>query len=73
MKYLQISTIDELKKVYRKLCQLNHPDNGGNVVIMSETYPGTERNKAIARYNELCKQYPKAEHAKSIDKSRLEK
>lgn len=40
MKYFEgITTIDELKKVYRKLCQLNHPDNGGNVVIMSERCP----------------------------------
>jgi hypothetical protein len=37
MKYFEgITTIDELKKVYRKLCQLNHPDNGGNVTIMAE-------------------------------------
>ena len=37
MKYFTgITTIDELKKVYRKLCQLNHPDNGGNVTIMAE-------------------------------------
>ena len=36
MKYFEgITTIDELKKVYRKLCQLNHPDNGGNVTIMA--------------------------------------
>lgn len=48
MKYFTgITTIDELKKVYRKLCQL--------------------------RYNELCKQYPQAEHVKNIDKARWEK
>lgn len=41
--------------------------------ILAETYPGTERHKAIARYNELCKQYPKAEHVKNIDKARWEK
>lgn len=41
--------------------------------ISAETYPGTERNKAIAKYNELCKQYPQAEHIKNIDKARWEK
>jgi hypothetical protein len=41
--------------------------------ILAETYPGTERNKAIVRYNELCKQYPQAEHVKNIDKARWEK
>lgn len=45
----------------------------GTETILAETYPGTERNNAIARYNELCKQYPKAEHIKSIDKARCEK
>mgnify|MGYP004482796761 FL=1 len=45
----------------------------GTETILAETYPGTERNKAIARYNELCKQYPQAEHIKSIDKARWEK
>lgn len=45
----------------------------GTETILAETYPGTERNKAIARYTELCKQYPQAEHIKSIDKARWEK
>lgn len=45
----------------------------GAETILSETYPGTERNKAIARYNELCKQYPQAGHVKNIDKARWEK
>ena len=45
----------------------------GTESILAETYPGTERNKAIVRYNELCKQYPKAEHIKSIDKASWEK
>lgn len=45
----------------------------GTEPILAETYSGTERNKAIARYNELCKQYPQAEHVKSIDKARWEK
>ncbi len=31
MKYFQnCSTIEELKKEYRRLAQINHPDNGGN-------------------------------------------
>ena len=31
-----ITTIEELKKKYRKLCQMNHPDNGGNVETMAQ-------------------------------------
>lgn len=34
--FSNINTIDELKKLYRKLCQLNHPDNGGSTSIMQE-------------------------------------
>ena len=30
-----ITNIDELKRVYRKLCQQNHPDNGRNVETMA--------------------------------------
>ena len=31
MKYFQTcNTIEELKKEYRRLAQINHPDNGGN-------------------------------------------
>lgn len=45
----------------------------GTKNVLSETYPGTERNKAIVRYDELCKQYPQAEHVKSIDKAHWEK
>lgn len=36
-------------------------------------FEGITAIKAVARYNELCKQYPKAEHIKNIDKSRWEK
>ena len=31
-----ITNINELKKAYRKLCQLNHPDNGGNAKVMAD-------------------------------------
>ena len=33
--FKNITTIEELKKTYRKLCQLNHPDNGGNAFVMA--------------------------------------
>ena len=33
--FKNITTIEQLKKTYRKLCQLNHPDNGGNTETMA--------------------------------------
>lgn len=43
-----ITTIEELKKVYRKLCQLNHPDNGGNAATMAAI-----NTEYTAAYNRL--------------------
>lgn len=60
-------------KVYYYVTVNKVYDGIGTTGILSEVYPGTERHKAIARYNELCKQYPQAEHIKSIDKARWEK
>lgn len=35
MRYFNgIKTLEELKKVYRELCKVHHPDLGGDVVIM---------------------------------------
>lgn len=37
MKYFRnINTLEELRKVYKELLKIHHPDNGGNVAIMQE-------------------------------------
>jgi len=36
-KYFEnISTLEELRKQYKELLKLHHPDNGGNLEIMQE-------------------------------------
>lgn len=45
----------------------------GEQKIIDETYPGTERHNAIKRFEELKKQYPRAEHIKDIEKARWER
>ncbi len=34
--FINISTIDEAKKLYRELAKVNHPDKGGSVEMMQE-------------------------------------
>lgn len=35
MKYFEnITTLDELRKEYRRLCRMHHPDHGGNTATM---------------------------------------
>ena len=37
MKYFRnINTLEELRKVYKELLKIHHPDNGGNVAEMQE-------------------------------------
>lgn len=48
--FKNINSIEELKKLYRKLCQKNHPDNGGNVETMAKI-----NNEYAERFNELKK------------------
>ena len=37
MKYFRnINTLEELRKVYKELLKIHHPDNGGDVAIMQE-------------------------------------
>ena len=48
--FKNINSIEDLKKLYRKLCQKNHPDNGGNVETMAKI-----NNEYAERFNELKK------------------
>ena len=48
--FKNINSIEDLKKLYRKLCQKNHPDNGGNVEKMAKI-----NNEYAERFNELKK------------------
>lgn len=48
------------------------PEIGGQDIIQ-ETYPGTERHKAIKRFEELRKQYPGAEVIKNVEKGKWER
>lgn len=48
-------------------------DGIGTTGILSETYTGIERNKALSRFDELCKEYPVAKHIKNIEKGKWEK
>jgi curved DNA-binding protein CbpA len=36
MKYFTVDTVAEIKKAYRKLCSLHHPDKGGRVETMQD-------------------------------------
>lgn len=66
MKYFKnINSIEELKKLYRKLCQLNHPDNGGNVEIMAKI-----NNEYAELFNELKKSHNRKAEADESGKTR---
>ena len=45
----------------------------GNQDIIQETYPGTERHKAIKRFEALKKKYPGAKAIKDIEKRNWER
>ncbi len=52
MKYFQnCRTIEELKKEYRRLAQINHPDNGGNPEKMKAI--NAEYEKAFNRLKDI--------------------
>lgn len=63
--FKNINSIDELKKMYRKLCQLNHPDNGGNVNAMAAI-----NNEYKELFNRLKAAYNKAAEADTTGKAR---
>lgn len=48
-------------------------EDGTAISELSETYPGKERHKAIARFQELKKKNPGIKSEKDIEKSRWEK
>ena len=47
--------------------------NARPIEILSEEYSGTERHKALKRFEELKKQYPNIETEKDIEKSKWER
>lgn len=48
-------------------------EDGTEITELSEHYPGKERHKALARYEELKKQRPGIEAVKDIEKSSWER
>ena len=48
-------------------------NNVADVEIIRETYPGTERHKALKRYEALQKEYPNIEHEADIAKKHWER
>lgn len=63
--FKNISTIDELKKAYRKLCQINHPDNGGNNETMAAI-----NDEYTKLFNELKKDHNRKADADESGKTR---
>lgn len=50
MKYfINVTTLDELKKQYRRLAMIHHPDVGGDVETMQKQRPGIECNMDISK------------------------
>ena len=56
-------------KVFYYITVENIPDRAdvAPLLVLSESYEGKERHKAIKRFDELCKQHPHAETVKKID------
>lgn len=62
------------KKIYRiEVCKIYDVPNAKPETLISETFAGTERHKAFARFEELKKLYPNIETVKDIDKKFWEK
>ena len=62
------------KKYYNiKILKTISAPNACPLVIFSEEYSGTERHKALKRFEELKKQYPNIETEKNIEKSKWER
>ncbi len=64
--FKECKTVAEIKKLYRKLALINHPDKGGNVEVMQtinaqytlalKTFDGTTQDKYTYKYNEATEQ-----------------
>ena len=62
------------KKYYEiKILKTISAPNACPLVILFEEYSGTERHKAIKRFEELKKQHPNIETEKNIEKSKWER
>ena len=48
--FKDVTTIEELRKLYRELSRKHHPDNGGNVSDMQEI--NAEYDAIFARFSE---------------------
>ncbi len=70
-KYFEnISTLEELRKLYKELLKLHHPDNGGNVSEMQEI--NSEYDRIFKKEHEASlrtdvEKFWKAEHARRIN------
>jgi len=51
MKYFTVDTVAEIKKAYRKLCSLHHPDKGGRVETMQDI--NAQYHAKLKAYTEL--------------------
>ena len=70
MKYFKnIRTLDDLKKEFRRLAMLHHPDRGGDTATMQAINAEFEMLFPALK---LAAKQPGAETAESLDKEHLE-
>lgn len=61
------------KKYYNVRIVKDYGGDIGEIKELAERYPGTERHKAIKRFEELKKQYPGIETVKDIERRNWER